>query len=139
MPDEDGLNYSEPVGGGYSRVTVDPSFFSTSTQMRVENILTVSFPVSSQPWGTIVGSAIFEMNGTLAWASQFPIPIDVSLFKQPIFRPGKLKFYVGAIPDGCYMGGQRIYENPVLLEPGVEVALSLEPNPVFEYPVEVVP
>ena len=89
-------------------MTVDPSFFSTSTQMRVENILTVSFPVSSQPWGTIVGSAIFEMNGTLAWASQFQVPVQILANKRPVFDPGSLVFSIGTIPDGCYEDGELV-------------------------------
>jgi hypothetical protein len=108
MPDEDGSNYAEPVGGDYQRAEVDPSFFTTSTQMMVENSNTIFFPASTAPWGFIIGAAIFELDGTLAWASEFQNPIEVTIDKRPIFPPGKLKFYIGTIPDGYWEDGQSI-------------------------------
>jgi hypothetical protein len=130
MPDEDGLNYAEPVGGGYQRADVDPSFFTVSTQMMVENSNTIFFPTSTAGWGSVIGTAIFELDGTLAWASEFQNPIEVLSDTRPAFPPGKLKFYIGTIPDGYWEDGQNIQIPDGYYEDGLK--LLNEPDGYWE-------
>ncbi len=58
VPNDSSLTIDEPVGNNYSRVL--HSDWAASTFGTVKNSSTISFPIASGSWGTIVSWALFD-------------------------------------------------------------------------------
>lgn len=65
---DDGTGFVEVVGSSYARAQTSPVFWGAPTGIKpvqMVNARTIAFPVSASNWGTIVGFALFDLNGNM--------------------------------------------------------------------------
>lgn len=63
VPNDDGTNFTEPAGGGYARVAVtnSPANWPAAALGQKKNAITITFPIATAPWGTILYVGIFDL------------------------------------------------------------------------------
>lgn len=94
-PLDDGSGITEPVGGGYARVSVAAGAAQwTRTANEVVNDNTVSFPEATSSWGTITHAALYDAasGGNLLAHTALGSPAAVASNTVPRFAAGVLAF-----------------------------------------------
>jgi hypothetical protein len=93
-PGEDASTIHEPVGNGYARVPItnNKANWSTSTTGVLYNMTTVTFPVSTAPWGYIDYIAIFNsgVGGNMLAYGSGTNPQNIYAGNMPVFNSGSI-------------------------------------------------
>jgi hypothetical protein len=93
-PGDTGSGEHEPVGNGYARVAVinTKANWSTSTTGVLVNISTVTFPISTAPWGYINYVTLRDAptNGNLLAYGSGSNPQNIYTGNMPIFPSGSI-------------------------------------------------
>ncbi len=97
-PGDDGLSATEPVGGGYTRITVannDTNFPPASSGIKL-NATTIQFALASASWGTITHFVIYDVGvpkfvGFLDDSLENPTPKVVGIGDQFRFLASTLR------------------------------------------------
>ena len=79
----------EVTGGGYTRQVTT---FTAPASGIVSNVLDVTFPIATLPWGTIVSFALLDAptGGNMLYFGAFSTPRNVVTNDQPRFPTGSL-------------------------------------------------
>jgi hypothetical protein len=66
---DDGTGFVEVSGNSYARAVTSAQSWGvpTSKPTQIVNATSISYPVSSGPWGTIVGFGVFDANQNMLW------------------------------------------------------------------------
>ena len=62
-PDEDGANFTEPVGNGYARVSTAPADWNAAVEgapSLIDNANTITFPTDTGSWGSFTHLGLFS-------------------------------------------------------------------------------
>lgn len=100
-PGDDGLSATEPVGGGYSRITVannDTNFPAATGGIKL-NATTIQFGLASASWGTITHFVVYDsgspkFTGILDDGIGNPNPKTVNIGDELRFLANKLRFVI---------------------------------------------
>lgn len=89
------LNFTEPTGGGYTRVALpnNADSFNAPSNKSVSTKISIEFPTSTDTWGTVYAIGIYDSalsNGKLLYYEELSIPREVP-------AGVTLKFAAGAI------------------------------------------
>jgi hypothetical protein len=92
----DGSAITPPVGNAYARVAIPTTtvYWSAPSLRQVYNLITISFPEATGPWGTLVDGALMSAasGGTAkAWGT-LSTPRTINAPMTLIFAPGELIF-----------------------------------------------
>lgn len=59
-PEEDGSNFTEPVGNGYAKVIMQPADWTEANYLgEGSNLSVISFPAATGEWGIITYAGVF--------------------------------------------------------------------------------
>lgn len=94
-PDEDGANFTEPVGNAYARVSTAPADWAAATgsaPATKANGNAVTFPTATGSWGNNTHFGLFTAasGGTVQMWGALTTPKTIGSGDTPSFAPGTL-------------------------------------------------
>lgn len=101
---EDGSNFTEPTDPSYARVPIvnSSASFGEPDNGVVTNKQNIEFAESSQDWGTITTTGLFdsETEGNLLMYDHLDQPKTVERETVFLIKPGSLSIITGDCPEG---------------------------------------
>lgn len=86
---QNGTGRTEPIGGGYARLSMDTNTFGTPENSKISNASLLTFPVATSGWGEI--KEIFISDGTTIYFHEPVVPpILVNAGTTVVIQPGAL-------------------------------------------------
>ncbi len=86
-------SYSEPTGGGYARVALNPSLWATASNGSISNVSPITFPASTGDWGTVKSMFLTDapIGGGIIAMADLTAPVTVANGDSPkTFAPGSI-------------------------------------------------